>query len=80
VLPSEYWTRGLEAGLTIDELSKLSKNAMKHREGFRSDHRQRRCLGAGRSHPHPHASARKSLRSNEIILSGTLIGLEAIST
>jgi chaperonin GroEL (HSP60 family) len=31
VLPSEYWTRGLEADLTIDELSKLSKNAMKHR-------------------------------------------------
>jgi hypothetical protein len=30
-LPSEYWTSGLEAGLSIDELSTLSKRAMKHR-------------------------------------------------
>ena len=29
-------------------------------------------LGPRRSHPHPHASARKSLRSNAIILSRTL--------
>src|SRR5262249_50755460 len=30
-LPSGYWTTGLEAGLSVDELSKLSKHAMKHR-------------------------------------------------
>jgi chaperonin GroEL len=30
-LPSEYWTTGLEAGLTVDQLSSLSQHAMKHR-------------------------------------------------
>jgi chaperonin GroEL len=30
-LPSEYWTDGLNAGLSIDQLSALSRDAMKHR-------------------------------------------------
>src|ERR1700682_798735 len=41
-------------------------------KGLRSDHRQRRCLGARRPHPHPHATARKILRLNAIIMSQTL--------
>jgi hypothetical protein len=39
---------------------------------FRSDHRQRCCLGVRRPHPNPHAATRKSLKSNEIIVSRTL--------
>jgi hypothetical protein len=34
--------------------------------------RQRSCLGARRSHPHPHKTDRKSLRSITIIMSRTL--------
>jgi hypothetical protein len=41
--------------------------------GFRSDHRHRSCLGARRSHPHPHKTDRKSLRSITIIMRRTLI-------
>src|SRR6202171_4979597 len=41
-------------------------------KGLRSAHRQRRCLGARRPHPHPHATARKILRLNAIIMSQTL--------
>src|SRR6185312_15569626 len=47
----------------------MARSLSQARKGFRSDNRQRRCLGARCAHPHPRKTDRKSLRSNTIIMS-----------
>src|ERR1035437_9339980 len=57
---------------------RMARSLSQTGKGFRSDHRQRCCLGVRRPHPNPHAATRKSLKSNEIIMSRTLryLGIE----
>src|SRR5271168_340313 len=50
----------------------MARSLSKTGKGFRSNNRQCSCLGARRPHPNPHAATRKSLKSNEIIMSRTL--------
>src|SRR6202158_1147083 len=52
---------------------RMARSLSQAGKGFRSDHRQRRCLGVRCPHPNPHAATRKSLKSNAIIMSQTLI-------
>jgi len=52
--------RGSTAQMGRGTNFRMARPLPKTGEGFRGDHRQRRCLGARRSHPHPHASPRKS--------------------
>ena len=51
---------------------RMARSLSQAGKGFRSDNRQRRCLGARCSHPNPHAATRKSLKSNAIIMSRIL--------
>src|SRR5471032_2660001 len=51
---------------------RMARSLSQTGKGFRSDNRQRSCLGARRSHPHPHKTDRKSFRSITIIMSRTL--------
>ena len=47
---------------------RMARSLSQTGKGFRSDNRQRRCLGIRRPHPNPHPATRKSLRSNAIIM------------
>src|ERR1700681_1642060 len=51
---------------------RMARSLSQAGKGFRSDNRQRRCLGVRCAHPNPHAATRKSLKSNAIIMSQTL--------
>src|SRR5882672_4565996 len=51
---------------------RMARSLSQTGKGFRSDNRQRRCLGIRRPHPNPHPATRKSLRSDAIIMSRTL--------
>src|ERR1017187_126527 len=51
---------------------RMARSLSQAGKGFRSDNRQRRCLGIRRPHPNPHPATRKSLRSNANIMSRTL--------
>src|SRR5882724_10833079 len=51
---------------------RMARSLSQTGKGFRSDNRQRRCLGIRRPHPNPHPATRKNLRSNAIIMSRTL--------
>src|SRR5271167_4826300 len=51
---------------------RMARSLSQASKGFRSDNRQRRCLGVRCPHPNPHAATRKSLKSNAIIMSRTL--------
>src|ERR1700730_8744745 len=52
---------------------RMARSLSQAGKGFRSDNRQRRCLGVRCAHPNPHAATRKSLKSNAIIMSQTLM-------
>src|SRR5260370_12609842 len=51
---------------------RMARSLSQARKGFRSDNRQRRCLGIRCAHPNPYPATRKSLKANAIIMSRTL--------
>src|SRR6476469_8950791 len=55
---------------------RMARSLSQAGKGFRSDNRQRRCLGVRRPHPNPHPATRKSLRSNAIFMSRTLKNID----
>src|SRR3982074_3370898 len=52
---------------------RMARSLSQAGKGFRSDNRQRRCLGVRCAHPNPHAATRKSRKANAIIMSQTLM-------